>query len=126
MDRTVALNSDWRFFYGLRKPSVFGEFRGVAASLPVESDKIVFTLTKRIVCPKQVNDTVTVYFDGSFKRIELLAGKKPLEGVLDENGKYVFDITSALKTGKTLLTAHVFGGSADGFYLSVKRNYGNK
>ena len=126
MDRTVELNSDWRLFDGAVGPSVFRRIGGCVVSLPAASDEAVFTLTKKLVCPKQINDTVTVCFDGSFKRIELFAGRRMLAGRQDENGKYVFDITPALKTGKTLLTAHVFGGCADGFYLSVKRNYGNK
>ncbi len=123
MDRTVLLDSDWRFVDGVKAPSAFSAFSGKPAQLPAESDKIAFTLIKKIICPKQVNDTVTVYFDGEFKSIELFAGKKLLKPCAVDDKKQIFDITPALKTGKTVLTAHIFGGCVKGFYLSVKRSY---
>ncbi len=126
MDRTVCLNSDFFFFDGIKAPSVFNTVFSGRTELPKKSDSGCFTLVKKIICPKQINDTVTVCFSGEYESIRLFAGKQELSpaGMTDE--KACFDITPALKTGKTVLTAHVYGGGADGFFLSVKRDYGNK
>lgn len=126
MDRTVCLNSDFIFYDGIKAPSVLNTLLSGRTELPVSSESSSFTLVKRIICPKQINDTVSVYFSGKYESIRLFAGKKELMPVGRINENEVFNITPALKTGKTVLTAQIHGGCAEGFFLSVKRDYGNK
>lgn len=122
MDRTISLNSEWYFYEGIKKPSVKGGLFKKTVTLPINSSD-AFSVVRKIICPKQVNDTVTVYFDGDFSDMKVYAGKKLLNAFADENGNTVYDITAALKTGKTCLCATVSKGSINGFFLSVKRNY---
>lgn len=121
MDRTILLNDKWFVYDGVKKPSSHIGIPGKRTEIPVNKDSS-FTLKKKIVCPKQVNDTVTVYFEGDFKSIELYASGKRLPALPDREGKKVYDITPALKTGITVLTAAFGGGCVSGFFLSVKRN----
>lgn len=121
MDRTVSLNDGWYFFDGNKKPGKKGIRFHKSVSLPRKSSS-VFTLKKKFICPKQVNDTVTVFFTGDYKSLEVFAGKEKL--MPSENAENTFfDITRALKTGKTVITAVVSDGSIDKFFFSVKRNY---
>lgn len=122
MDRTILLDAEWCFYEGIKKPSAKGGFFKKYVSLPLQSDS-AFTLVRKIICPKQVNDTVTVYFTGDFTELKVYAGKKLLVPVKNENGNAIYDITHSLKTGKTFILATASKGSAEGFYLSVKRNY---
>lgn len=117
MDRTIALTDKWYCYDGVKKP-IFAK----KAEFPV-SKSSAFTLRKKIVCPKQVNDTVTVFFKGSFGDLKVFASGTELSSVVNQDGITVYDITPALKTGKTTLTATFSDGKVDGFFLSVKRKY---
>lgn len=120
MDRTVALCDKWYFFDGRKKEGKKGLMLKKSASLPMSSEN-VFTVKRKFACPKQVNDTVTVFFEGTDKNIEVFAGKSRIEGVFDGE-KTVFDITKELKTGVTVITAVIHGGTVEKFFFSVKRN----
>lgn len=121
MDRTVSLCDSWYFFNGSKKPGKSGVRLHKRVLLP-QSGTSVFTLKRKFVCPKQVNDTVTVFFKGDYKSLEVFAGKERLSPVSDGE-KTVFDVTKALRTGKTVITAVVSEGSVENFFFSVKRNY---
>ena len=120
MDRTVALCDKWCFFDGRKKEGKRGMLLKKTASFPMSSDG-VFTVKRKFVCPKQVNDTVTVFFESTDKDIEVFAGKSRIEGFSDGE-KTVFDITKELKTGVTVITAVIHGGTVDRFFFSVKRS----
>lgn len=121
MDRTVSLCDSWYCFSGKKTPGKSGVRLHKRVLLP-QSGTSVFTLKRKFVCPKQVNDTVTVFFKGDYKSLEVFAGKERLSPVSDGE-KTVFDVTKALRTGKTVITAVVSEGSVENFFFSVKRNY---
>ncbi len=121
MDRTVSLCDNWMFFEGAAVPGRKGTFFHKTLTLPKGSDG-TFTVKRKFICPKQVNDTVTVFFTGDFSGIEVFAGKSRLSPVTDGE-KTVYDVTKALKTGKTVITAVVSGGTVEKFFFSVRRNY---
>ncbi len=122
MDRTILMNDGWCFYEGKKKPS---RHKGLFARNAVFPMCIpdAFTLRKRLTCPKQVNDTVTVFFDGEYYGAEVFAGKNKIPPKKNYEGKTVYDITPALKTGVTVITATFKKGTVKGFFLSVKRNY---
>lgn len=121
MDRTVSLCDSWYFFSGKKTPGKSGVRLHKRVLLP-QSGTSVFTLKRKFVCPKQVNDTVTVFFKGDYKSLEVFAGKERLSPVSDGE-KTVFDVTKALRMGRTVITAVVPEGSVEDFFFSVKRNY---
>ncbi len=125
MDRTILLTDKWYYSDGLKKSfsPLFNVFCA-KAEFPVRKN-IPFTLTKKVICPKQVNDTVTVFFSGDFNGIKVYAAGKELTASINEDGVKVYDITPALKTGKTVITATFENGTVEGFFLSVKRNLMN-
>ncbi|MBR3768752.1 MAG: hypothetical protein IKL10_11025 [Clostridia bacterium] len=122
MDRTISLNDLWCFSDGIKKPQKLSLLFDKKTTLPVKRTSS-FTIQRKIICPKQVNDTVSVFFTGEYEGIKVYAGKKLLWSEKDSEGRDIFDITPALKTGKTVITATFGTGNADGFFLSVKRNY---
>ncbi|MBO5396267.1 MAG: hypothetical protein J6A97_05225 [Clostridia bacterium] len=118
MDRTVKLDDKKYVINGSR-------FFGRKSSLPFESSS-AFSIGRKFVCPKQVNDTVRVFFTGDFRIKEVRAGKKSLVPEKGEDGHIYYDVTEALKTGKTYITAEFSGGRAEGFFFDVKRTPANK
>ncbi len=120
MDRTVALCDKWYYFDGRKKAGRKGLFLKKSDNFPMSCEK-TFTVKRKFVCPKQVNDTVTVFFESTDNDIEVFAGKNRIEGVFDGE-KTVFDITKELKTGVTVITAVIHGGTVEKFFFSVKRN----
>ena len=114
MDRTVLLN-DQEFIINGRKLFPTKSF------LPYESN-VPFTIKRKFICPKQVNDTVKIFFKGDFEINEVRADDVLLSPVKDDEGNITFDVTAALKRGKIFLTASFFKGRVDGFYFDVKRN----
>lgn len=118
MDRTVKLDDKKYVINGSR-------FFGRKSSLPFESSS-AFSIGRKFVCPKQVNDTVRIFFTGDFRIKEVRAGKKSLVPEKGEDGRIYYDVTEALKTGKTYITAEFFGGRAEGFFFDVKRTPVNK
>lgn len=118
MDRTVKLDDKKYVINGSR-------FFGRKSSLPFESSS-AFSIGRKFVCPKQVNDTVRIFFTGDFRIKEVRAGRKPLVPEKGEDGHIYYDVTEALKTGKTYITAEFFGGRAEGFFFDVKRTPVNK
>lgn len=121
MDRTILLTDKWYYYGGMKKPSSGIGFFAEKAVFPVKNNSS-FTLKKKVICPKQVNDTVTVFFDGDYNGLRVFASGKEVSPRNIENGITVYDITPALRTGKTTVTATFSGGTVDGFFLSVKRN----
>lgn len=120
MNRTAALPDNW-FLYKSEKPRAkAGALLKKPVMLPVK-DTSAFTLCRKFICPKQINDTVSVFFEGDFTEIKVFASKKQLSPEKDENGRTVFDVTSALKRGSTVISAVCNGGSVDAFYFRVKR-----
>lgn len=122
MDRTIELTDNWIYFDGEKRNGGTAGFFRKTAVFPVAGASS-FTLRRKIICPKQVNDTVTVFFTGEYEGMRLYAKNVLLSPVKDGEGKTVYDITPALKTGKTVLNAFFEKGRADGFFLSVKRNF---
>lgn len=118
MDRTVKLDDKKYVINGSR-------FFGRKSSLPFESSS-AFSIGRKFVCPKQVNDTVRIFFTGDFRIKEVRAGKKSLVPEKGEDGNIYYDVTEALKTGKTYITAEFSGGRAEGFFFDVKRTPVNK
>ncbi len=113
MDRTVKLDDKEYIINGKR-------FFGKKSRLPFECTSL-FTIERKFICPKQVNDTVKIFFTGDFRIKEVRAGELILPPVMDENGNLTYDVTAALKTGKTLIHAVFLNGRVDGFYFDVKR-----
>ena len=113
MDRTVQLNDRKYIINGSR-------FFGRKSSLPFESSSS-FTVCRKFICPKQVNDTVKIFFTGDFRVKEVRAGKMPLTPEKGADGNVYYDVTDALKTGKTYITAEFLGGRVEGFFFDVKR-----
>ena len=125
MDRTVKLNDMWFFREGKKDVSFLEKHFGEKGNLPVES-KNAFVICRKIICPKQVNDTVTVCFSGEYENMRVFGDKLQLTPFLNEEGKEVYDITPSLKTGVFYLSAFADKGKIDGFYLSVKRDIKEK
>lgn len=121
MDRTISLTDKWYYYDGLKIPFGTGLF-AKKAEFPLQKTSS-FTLRKKIICPKQVNDTVTVFFSGNFNGLTVFASGKEVPSSVNCDGITVYDITSALKTGKTTVTATFDEGNVNGFFLSVKRKY---
>ncbi len=119
MNRTVALPDNWYLYKDERPRKKAGGFLKKPVCLPVQGDS--FTLCRKFICPKQVNDTVTVFFTGDYLSIEVYAAGKRLTGEKDEEGRTVFDVTSALRKGSTVISAVVSGGKTEAFYFRVKR-----
>ncbi len=113
MDRTVKLDDKQYVIGGNR-------FFGRKSSLPFESSSS-FTVGRKFVCPKQVNDTVRIFFTGDFEVKEVRAGKMPLTPEKGDDGHVYYDVTAALKTGKTHITAEFSGGRVEGFFFDVRR-----
>lgn len=122
MDRTVSLPDNWFICEGNKTPSFMTRTFGRGISLPVKRD-CEYTVMRKFICPKQINDTVTVFFTGSFSSAEVFAGKERLKGQKDEEGNIRYDVTPCLSKGSTWICARVKKGSIDGFYFSVKRKY---
>lgn len=120
MDRTVQLNDKWYYSDGEKVPVKKAPFMKATAVLPLGS-KGTFTLRKKFICPKQVNDTVKIYFTGSFRDMKVYAGKNALKGEKDSVGNKIFDVTPFIGRGIVIITATFSGGQVDGFYYSVKR-----
>ncbi len=120
MDRTVCLNDNWYITDGSRKASPFRRRFTKGENLPQER-KGEYTIARKFICPKQVNDTVTVFFDGDFTEITVFADKARLDAKKTEDGKTVYDVTPALTHGSTVISATVKGGKTTAFYFSVKR-----
>lgn len=120
MDRTVLLNDKWHCIEGEKAPSKRAMLCEGKDFLPFESSS-VFTLKKKFICPKQINDTVKIYFTGEYSGMKVFAGMNLLEGASDEEGRTVFDITAFIGRGIVPLTVVVDSGRVDGFYYSVKR-----
>ena len=118
MDRTVKLDDKEFIINGKR-------FFGRKSRLPFESSS-PFTVGRKFVCPKQVNDTVRIFFTGDAELLEIRAGKELLTPERDENGNVTYNVTSALKTGKTYIEAVFSGGKVEGFYFDVKRTPAEK
>lgn len=118
MDRTVKLNDSWHIING-KKKGVSGIF-SKKRELPFSCDA-PFILERKFICPKQVNDTVRIFFEGEYEINEVRASDKILPPEKDENGKVTYNITPALKTGKTQITASFNKGNVNGFFFSVKR-----
>ena len=112
MDRTVRLD-DKKFILG-------GRFFSRKISLPYESTA-PFSVSRKFICPKQINDTVRIFFTGDAVIKRVTAGKLALSPGEKINGCISYDVTAALKTGKTRITAEFEGGRAEGFYFDVKR-----
>lgn len=117
MDRTVRLD-DKKFILG-------GRFSLRKISLPYESTA-PFTVSRKFICPKQINDTVRIFFTGDAVIKRVTAGKLVLSPGEKINGCISYDVTAALKTGKTRITAEFEGGRAEGFYFDVKRTPSEK
>lgn len=113
MDRTVKLD-DREYIIGGK--GLFGK----KSSLPYESES-PFTIERKFICPKQVNDTVRIFFTGDFEIKEVRAGKLLLTPEKDVNGNITYNVTEALKTGTTRICAVFLGGRVEGFYFDVKR-----
>ncbi len=118
MDRTVILNDLWSFEASVKKPS--GNFFLKKDELPVKSAS-PFTLKRKIIMPKQVNDTVKAGFSGDYKIYRFYAGKNLVLPEENEDGEYVFDITPFLRTGISHITAVFESGEVEEFFLTVKR-----
>ena len=118
MDRTVQLNDRKYIINGSR-------FFGRKSSLPFESSSS-FTVCRKFICPKQINDTVRIFFTGDAVIKRVTAGKLVLSPGEKINGCISYDVTAALKTGKTRITAEFEGGRAEGFYFDVKRTPSEK
>lgn len=116
MDRTVLLNDKMYIVNG------GGLFRK-KSFLPFESTA-PFTVERKFICPKQVNDTVKIFFRGTSAPYRVFADKTLLTPEKDGDGNTVYDVTSALRTGKIRLKAYFRAGRVDGFYFDVKRDYG--
>ena len=125
MDRTVKLNDMWFFREGGKNVSFFEKHFAEKKNLPVKSDK-PFVICRKIICPKQVNDTVTVYFAGEYENLRVFADKTQLSSVINKDGKEVYDITASLKKGVFYLSVNADKGKIDDFFLSVKRNIKEK
>lgn len=95
-------------------------FFGKKSRLPFENGSL-FTIGRKFICPKQVNDTVRIFFTGDFKIKEVRAGEMLLAPENDGNGNVTYNVTPALKTGKTYIQAVFCEGRVDGFYFDVKR-----
>ncbi len=120
MNRTVALPDKW-YLYNDEKPRKrAGALFKKPVTLPVKEDS-AYTVCRKFICPKQINDTVTVFFEGDFGEIKVYAANKLLTPETDENGRTVFDVTPALKKGSTVISAVCNGGKMDAFYFRVKR-----
>lgn len=113
MDRTVRLDDKEYRIGGSR-------FFGRKTSLPFESSSS-FTVGRKFICPKQVNDTVRIFFTGDFEIKSVRAGKMLLVPEKGDDGHVYYDVTAALRTGKTYITAEFSGGRAEGFFFDVKR-----
>lgn len=120
MDRTVRLNDNWYITDGSKKASFLKRRFAKGENLPQER-KGEYTIARKFICPKQVNDTVTVFFEGDFREIEVFADKTKLEAVKTDEGKNVYDVTPFLTHGSTVISATVKGGKTTAFYFSVKR-----
>ncbi len=115
MDRTVKLDDKEYIINGKR-------FFCKKSRLPFESPSL-FTIERKFICPKQVNDTVKIFFTGDYEIKEVRAGKLVIPPVKDMDGKLTYDVTAALKTGKTRIHAVFLEGRVDGFYFDVKRTF---
>ena len=113
MDRTVKLD-DKQYVIGGRR------FFGRKRSLPFECGSS-FTVGRKFICPKQVNDTVKIFFTGDFEVNQVRAGKTVLVPEKGADGIVYYNVTAALRTGKTYITAEFFSGRVDGFFFDVKR-----
>ena len=116
MDRTVQLN-DKEYIIKGRKLFPKKSFLPYECSTP-------FSVARKFICPKQVNDTVRIFFDGEYEIKEVYADNVLLVPEKGENGKIMYDVTAALKKGKTYICAYFLKGSVTGFFFDVKRNYG--
>lgn len=122
MDRTLTINDMWRITHVNGKR--LGFLKGLSSKVTLPYSSVVsFTFKRKIICPKQVNDTVTVHFSPQNEPTAVLVGRKRLLPQKDEEGKNVYDITSALKTGQTSISVSFSGGKAESVFLSIKRNY---
>ena len=68
-----------------------------------------------------MNDTVRIFFTGDFEIKSVRAGKMLLVPEKGDDGHVYYDVTAALRTGKTYITAEFSGGRAEGFFFDVKR-----
>ena len=118
MDRTVILNDLWSIDSGIKAPS--GNFLKKKESLQVKSSS-PFTVKRKVIMPKQVNDKVWAGFSGEYKFYRFYAGKNLVHPETDEEGRTVFDITPFLKTGITHITAIFECGEVKEFFLTIKR-----
>ncbi len=125
MDRTVRLDDMWLFREGQRSIGFLERHFKEKRNLPVESSD-AFVICRKIICPKQVNDTVTVHFSGECENLRVFGDNTRLSPFINEDGKEVYDITPALRTGIFYIYAFADKGRIDGFYLSVKRNIKEK
>ena len=116
MDRTVLLNDKMYIVNG------GGLFRK-KSFLPFESTA-PFTVERKFICPKQVNDTVKIFFRGTSAPYRVFVDKTLLTPEKDGDGNTVYDVTAALRTGKIRLKAYFRAGRVDGFCFDVKRDYG--
>lgn len=119
MNRTVALPDKWYYHSGKKPRKTAGGFLNKNIELPFSCDSS-YTLSRKFICPKQINDTVTVFFESQCD-IEVFASGKLLAPFRDEFGRMVYDVTAALKKGSTVISAVSDGGSIDAFYFRVQR-----
>lgn len=113
MDRTVRLDDKEYVIGGSR-------FFGRKRSLPYESSS-PFTVGRKFICPKQINDTVRIFFTGDFEIKQVRAGKTVLSPEKGADGIVYYNVTEALKTGKTYINAEFLRGRVEGFFFDVKR-----
>lgn len=117
MDRTFKSNGNIYYFAGIsEKIPLRKAFMQKSTELPIKSGS-PFTLIKKLMIPKQINDRIFVSFSGDYTDIRVYAGKFSVRG--DKNGLY--DITPTLKRGRTVITLIVKGGSVTDFFVTVKR-----
>ena len=121
MDRTVLLKDQWQVFDGKDKPSLLRVLSCEKCLLPVRRESS-FVLRRKIICPKQINDTVRIFFASAAEITDVFGGKKKLAPEVSPDGTAVYDITDALKSGSTVITAYFGKGEVSGFYLDVKRD----
>lgn len=121
MDRTIIINDMWQLLHSNGKQSFLKRFSPVYITLPYES-KLPFAVKRKIICPKQVNDTVFVHFPENCEPKEFFAGRKRIFPIKNHLGQNIYDITPSLKTGKTFITLVFSDGNAKGVFLSVKRD----
>lgn len=119
MNRTVALADKWYYKEGTAPSKRAGGLMKKPLMLPFRDNK-PYTLSRKFICPKQINDTVTVFFECDTD-ISVFASGKRLEAIKDKYGRTVYDVTAALSRGSTVISAVCGGGTTEAFYFRVQR-----